>query len=81
MERALHAQSLLLKRLQSLGEGRPFPEWFLGMGIGHTAAGEFFLEVHVSELTPRVNRSIPREIDGLPVRIETAGEIHAAHRG
>lgn len=60
-----------------------FEEQFLGkegvvaVGIGETATGEPCIKVYVKEKSPKVEKVIPKGLEGYKVEIEEVGEIKA----
>jgi len=60
-----------------------FEEQFLGkegvvaVGIGETATGEPCIKVYVKEKNPKVEKVIPKGLEGYKVEIEEVGEIKA----
>jgi len=60
-----------------------FEEQFLGkegvvaVGIGETATGEPCIKVYVKEKSPKVEKVIPKGLEGYKVEIKEVGEIKA----
>ncbi len=49
----------------------------VGIGIGEKETGVPCILVFVGRRDPETERSIPRELDGYPVKIEEIGEVRA----
>jgi hypothetical protein len=49
----------------------------VGTGLSYNAAGLPVIEVYVERATPRVERNIPKNLDGIPVRVVETGRFRA----
>ena len=58
-------------RLMSLDEG------VTGVGITESQ-GQPAITIMVRQLTPELKAKLPRELDGIPVKIDVTGEIGAS---
>ena len=52
-------------------------EGVVGVGIGETTIGEACIKVYIKEKSPKVEKVIPKELEGYKVEIEEVGEIKA----
>lgn len=68
LEQAQSAKKTALRRFERLGK-------VVGVGIGRVA-GEYAVKVNLSE-PPKPGTALPKEINGVAVRVEVTGSIRA----
>jgi len=54
------------------------PPWLRGVGIGIDSNGSHLVHVMVSEMNDCVRKSLPSEIDGVPVEVNVTGDFYPA---
>ena len=53
------------------------PSWGRGIGISEDPPGSCILVVLVNEMTDEIQRVVPSNVDGVPVRLEVIGDVWA----
>jgi len=48
--------------------------WLAGIGIGKSDTG-FYVQVNVTSASEEVRRAVPKQVDGVEVRVEEVGHV------
>ncbi|MCC6213658.1 MAG: hypothetical protein IT376_02230 [Polyangiaceae bacterium] len=73
MDQARQAKAAVKKKLGAAS-------WLTGIGIGKTDAG-FCVQVNVIALSEEISRTVPKQIDGVEVRVEAVGNVVRLRHG
>jgi hypothetical protein len=67
---AKKAQNKLIKLLNH-------PDWLRGIGLSSDEDNSFFVKINVFKITNGINKLIPGNIDGVPIKMYEVGDIVA----
>lgn len=74
LEHARRARDLLRAQIRTGSPPQP-PSWSRGVGIGQYRSGSYFVIIMVRDITMEIQRLVPWQIEGVPIRIEAVGDV------